>query len=275
MIVDAYTKFCLIKPLRNTKSTPAIRVLKEIFCTFGNPCRLVSDRGTCFTSQEFKRFCLEFEIQHILNAVSAPRANGQVERYNRTVLDSLRAYNNEMGENKWDLNVGKIQWGLNNTLNKGIGKTPAEALFCKRPLSKGEGMLGDTIAETRQNDKSIEDIRQEINEHIDKDQSQQKQRFDQNRKAAKVYRIGDLVKILKNIPSNEGKSRKLLPKYTGPFRISSILGNDRYEISSIPGSNITRGKYSNVWSADRIQPWITLFSDQSDNSDDDTGSIKD
>ncbi|CAH2208165.1 jg19015 [Pararge aegeria aegeria] len=180
-----------------------------------------------------------------------------------------------MGENKWDLNVGKIQWGLNNTLNKGIGKTPAEALFCKRPLSKGEGMLGDTIAETRQNDKSIEDIRQEINEHIDKDQSQQKQRFDQNRKAAKVYRIGDLVKILKNIPSNEGKSRKLLPKYTGPFRISSILGNDRYEISSIPGSNITRGKYSNVWSADRIQPWITLFSDQSDNSDDDTGSIKD
>lgn len=275
LIIDAYTKFCIIKPLRTTKSSPAIRALKEIFYTFGHPCRLISDRGSCFTSLEFKRFVTEFEIQHILNAVSTPRANGQVERYNRTVLDSLRAYTDRLGENKWDQELGKIQWGLNNTLNKGTGKTPAEALFYKRPLSKGEGILGDTISERRQNDKNVEQIRQEINEHIDKDQSQQKLRFDRNRKEAKVYKIGDLVKILKNVPSNDGKSRKLLPKYTGPFKITDVLGNDRYQVSSIPGSSITRGKYSNIWSADRIQPWITIANDQSDSSDDETDLTRD
>ncbi|CAG9133340.1 unnamed protein product [Plutella xylostella] len=270
VIVDGFTKFCILKPLRDTKSKPTIRTLKEVFSTFGHPHRLISDRGTCFTSAEFKRFCTEYEFKHILNAVSAPRANGQVERYNRTILDGLRSYTDKSGENKWDQKLGDMQWGLNNTLNKGIGKTPAEALFGKRLLGKGEGVLADAVVETRQNSKDIDQIRAEIVEHIDKDQMGQKQRFDKNRKSAKIYKVGDLVKILKNTPSNDGKSRKLLPKYTGPFKISKVLENDRYEVSTIPGSTITKGRYSNIWSVDRIQPWITI--PESESSDDESSN---
>lgn len=254
--------------MRNTKSGPTIKALKDVFFTFGHPCRIISDRGTSFTSTEFNRFCTEFEVVHVLNAVSSPRSNGQVERYNRTVLDSLRAYTDRLGESKWDLDLGKIQWGLNNTLNKGIGKTPAEVLFCKRPLNRGEGSLGEAIVETRRNDRDADEIRQDVNERISKDQADQRQRFDQKRKAAKTYIVGDLVKILKNAPSNDGKSRKLLPKYTGPFKISKILGNDRYEVTNIEGMNITRGKYKNIWAADRIHPWITI-ADKESNSDTD------
>lgn len=235
--------------------------------------RLITDRGSCFTSGEFKRFCTESEIQHTLNAVSAPRANGQVERFNRTVLDALRTYTDRLGENKWEQVLGKIQWGLNNTLNKGIGKIPSEALFCMRPLNRGEGILGETIIQTRQNDKETELIRSEISEHIESDQLKQQARFNQTRKKANVYSEGDLVKILKPLPGNDGKSRKLLPKYTGPFRITKVLPNDRYEVSSIPGSNISRGKYTNVWSVDRIQPWISVVNEDSDTCTSDDESI--
>lgn len=273
LVVDGFTKFCIIKALRNTRSLPTVRALKEIFYTFGHPMRLITDRGSCFTSGEFKRFCTESEIQHTLNAVSAPRANGQVERFNRTVLDALRTYTDRLGENKWEQVLGKIQWGLNNTLNKGIGKIPSEALFCMRPLNRGEGMLGETIIQTRQNDKETELIRSEISEHIESDQLKQQARFNQTRKKANVYSEGDLVKILKPLPGNDGKSRKLLPKYTGPFRITKVLPNDRYEVSSIPGSNISRGKYTNVWSVDRIQPWISVVNEDSDTCTSDDESI--
>lgn len=93
VIVDGFTKFTFIKPVRNTKTQSAIKALEDIFYIFRNPDRIISDRGTCFTSHAFKRFCLERGINHSLNAVACPRANGQVERYNRTILASLTAEN--------------------------------------------------------------------------------------------------------------------------------------------------------------------------------------
>lgn len=265
VLVDGYTKFCLLKPLRNLKSSLTIRALDDIFTTFGYPNRMISDQGSSFTSKDFKKFCDESKIKHVLNAVASPRANGQVERYNRTVLDALTAYTDKLGERHWDTMLGKLQWGLNNTLNKGIGKAPSEALFGIQLVSKGDNIFSDILNEIRQSG-SVQDIRDQIDSHIDKDQQLQKLRYDKNKIRARIYNIGDLVKILKPVQGNDGKSKKLLPKYTGPFRITKVLENDRYEVSSIVGSNISKKNYSNIWAADRIKPWITTYSDHNSNS---------
>lgn len=82
-----------------------------------------------FTSNSFKVFVTEKGIKHVLNAVATPRANGQVERYNKIILDALTAKCIGIAENKWDEHLSDVQWGINNTFNKGIGCTPAEALF--------------------------------------------------------------------------------------------------------------------------------------------------
>ncbi|KAL0878533.1 hypothetical protein ABMA27_003621 [Loxostege sticticalis] len=47
--------------------------------------------GSSFTSTNFKTFLDGLGVKHVLNAVATPRANGQVERYNRTLLDALTA----------------------------------------------------------------------------------------------------------------------------------------------------------------------------------------
>jgi transposase InsO family protein len=129
VIVDGFTKFVFTKPVRNTKTQSGIRVLEDIFYTFRVPERIVSDRGTCFTSHAFKRFSLEKGVKHVLNAVASPRSNGQVERYNRTILDSLTTQNLNRDEREWDDTVGKVQLGLNNTYQKSTGRTPAEIMF--------------------------------------------------------------------------------------------------------------------------------------------------
>lgn len=265
VLVDGYTKFCLLKPLQNLKSSLTIRALDDVFSIFGYPNRLISDQGSSFTARDFKKFCEESKIKHILNAVASPRANGQVERYNRTILDALTAYTDKLGEKLWDSVLGKLQWGMNNTLNKGIGKTPSEALFGVQSVSKGDNVFSDILNDIRQSN-SIEDIRDKIDTHIEKDQQLQKLRYDKKRTKARIYSEGDLVKLLKPTPSNDGKSKKLLPKYTGPFRITKVLDNDRYEVASIVGTNIAKKNYSNIWAADRIKPWITTYSDHNSDS---------
>lgn len=274
VLVDGFTKFCILTPLKNLKTTLSIQALDNIFCTFGYPDRLISDQGTSFTSNEFKQYCKDSNVNHILNAVASPRANGQVERYNRTVLNALTAYTDKLGEKYWDKELGKLQWGLNNTLNKGIGKTPSEALFGIQMVSKGDNMFSSILKDTRHAG-AIQDLRKEISNHIEKDQQKQKNRYDKTKIKAKIYKLDDLVKILKPVAHNDGKSKKLLPKFSGPFRITKVLENDRYEVSSIPGTKITTKNYCNIFSADRIKPWIsTLYTEptvDSTSSDTDTG----
>nr|CAI5866913.1 unnamed protein product [Callosobruchus analis] len=58
-----------------------------------------------------------------------PRGNGQVERYNKTVLNSLATMGADKDDEEWDKNISSIQLGLNNTLNRALNSTPAEVLL--------------------------------------------------------------------------------------------------------------------------------------------------
>lgn len=119
-LVDAFTRYVYLKPVKSTKSHNSIRALSEYFGIFGVPRRLISDRGTSFTSASFKRFMHDKSIKHILNAVATPRANGQVEQYNKVIIDALTAKSVGSPENTWDEHLPDVQWSMNNTLNKGI-----------------------------------------------------------------------------------------------------------------------------------------------------------
>lgn len=80
---DNFTKYSIIRAVKTTKSKPVISILKEIFSYFGTPVRLITDRGTAFTSKEFEKFCADNQVIHIKNATSTPRANGQRVRIKR------------------------------------------------------------------------------------------------------------------------------------------------------------------------------------------------
>ncbi|GFX99439.1 pro-Pol polyprotein [Trichonephila clavipes] len=57
--------------------------------TFGNTKRIITDRGSAFTSKAFNDYCVEEEIQHLQIATGVPRGNGQVERIHRTLMPVL------------------------------------------------------------------------------------------------------------------------------------------------------------------------------------------
>ncbi|XP_050507442.1 uncharacterized protein K02A2.6-like [Diabrotica virgifera virgifera] len=89
VIVDAFTKFFFMKAVQSTKVTPVITFLKSAIEFFGVARRIISDGGFCYTSQRFKDYCTSLKIKHVLNSTAAPKVNGQVERYNCTIVASL------------------------------------------------------------------------------------------------------------------------------------------------------------------------------------------
>ncbi|KAG6439129.1 hypothetical protein O3G_MSEX000509, partial [Manduca sexta] len=129
VLVDGFTKFVSIRPVKDTKSATTIKNFRDYISNFGVPTRLITDKGTSFTSGVFKEFVTYYNIRHILNAVSTPRANGQVERFNRTILDALSTMTHGKDEKSWDEQIPDIQLGLNTTTHKITQKTPSELLF--------------------------------------------------------------------------------------------------------------------------------------------------
>lgn len=219
VIVDAFTKFVNLTAVRNTKSTTSIKVFRDHISYFGTPNRLVTDQGTSFTSGAFKSFVESIGIKHILNAVATPRANGQVERYNRTILAALGAMNHNKPNGVWDENLPEIQLGINTTIHSTTKKTPTELLFGRTVTNPSQGRFNDIISETVPSQTSLSDIRSKASKLIQEQQAKAKETYDKHRKSDVKFNEGDLVRVIRATTGIEGQSKKLEPKCRGPYRI--------------------------------------------------------
>ena len=100
--------------------------MKEIFTTVGIPKSIVSDGGTQFTSQEFKDFMRDWQIDHRITSPTNAQSNGQAERFVQTVKNSLTKAM-EGGE---DLHLAILSY-ITTPLNHSL-PSPAELLNSRK-----------------------------------------------------------------------------------------------------------------------------------------------
>jgi transposase InsO family protein len=102
VISDRFSKLTRTVPLR---TITALVVAKSFWdaCVFsyGPPRSLMIDNGTQFNANIFLAVCRELGISKIFTTAYHPQTNGQVERFNRTIINSLRGYV-ERQQGDWD-----------------------------------------------------------------------------------------------------------------------------------------------------------------------------
>ncbi|GFW00342.1 transposable element Tcb2 transposase [Trichonephila clavipes] len=64
-VIDAFTKFAWLYPVKSTSSRDALEKVKQQEITYGNPRRIITDKGIAFTSKEFREYCENENIQHL------------------------------------------------------------------------------------------------------------------------------------------------------------------------------------------------------------------
>ena len=144
--------------------------------------------------------------------------NGQVERYNRTVLHCLSARVED--ERLWDREIEVVQWSLNNTLNKSTAAMPSQLLLGYQPRNKVRAKLLNEVAGSKIKE-SRKALRKRAAEKIVVQQAYNKRKYDLRRAPPKIYKKGDAVGVLREAPS-DGESRKLKDNYAGPYEIEKL-----------------------------------------------------
>ena len=94
--------------------------MKHFVVTFGCAIEIHTDQGTNFQSNLFKAFCKALEIAQTRSTPYHPSSNGQVEVFNRAILQMIRAYVSR-GLKDWDEHLPLISMALHSMKNKSTG----------------------------------------------------------------------------------------------------------------------------------------------------------
>ena len=113
MMVDQFTKWVECIPLSTqTADVTAQAAVNEFFTRFGYPFEIFTDQGPNFDSQLFKELCNRMQIYKARTTPYRPSSNGQVERFNRTLMDAVRSTHAQ-----WDIYIPQLAGG-NEICNK-------------------------------------------------------------------------------------------------------------------------------------------------------------
>lgn len=128
LVVDYYTKWVEMFPLRNSKTQKIVKILKEeIFTRWGVPKYIITDRGAQFTSNLLSELCKTWGSIQKLTTSYHPQTN-LTERINRTLKTMIASY---VGQHHqlWDQWLPEFRFAINTAYQETTGKTPAELML--------------------------------------------------------------------------------------------------------------------------------------------------
>lgn len=268
-VINAFTKFVRLYPVNSTSTKEVNASLDKYFSYYSRPRRIISDRGSCFTSNEFQEFLLKRNVAHVRVATAAPWANGQAERTMRQIKSMLGKLTEPTQHSNWTAVLGHAEFAINNARHATTGASPAEMLFGTRQRGPRIDRLTEHLDEAKeinaqpQREDRLE-LRAAAAENIRKAQEYAASRHTRRFRPARKYAVGDFV-VIRNVDSTAGSNKKLIPTFRGPYVVHKELGNDRYVIRDIENCQQTQLPYDGVLEASRLRLWVDLGEDIVDN----------
>ena len=145
-----------VRSVSSATSRATIENIRASIATHGIPDIIVSDNGSCFTSQEFESFCRANGITHIKSAPQYhPASNGLAERMVQTLKQGLK-----MGEGTFQEKLQRVLMAYRNTPHTTTGQTPAELLLGRKPkrlLDLAKPNLADRVHRKQNEQKQYHD----------------------------------------------------------------------------------------------------------------------
>ena len=207
--VDYYSRYPEVEIIYKTDAANITRKLRKLFCRYGAPEAIVTDNGPQFRKNPvFKALMKEFGVHHRKVTPYHPEANGEVERFNRTLKKTIQAAIAD--HQNWRTVLENFLLAYRTTPHATTGVAPAELMFGRVIKDK----LPNYSLDTRKNPVKVRD-------------HQRKQKiaaYANQHNHAKKHKIkpGDTVLVADQTPHRN----KFTPRWkTAPFSVTTVKGN--------------------------------------------------
>eukprot|EP01129_Flabellula_baltica_P014316 TRINITY_DN681_c0_g5_i1.p1 TRINITY_DN681_c0_g5~~TRINITY_DN681_c0_g5_i1.p1 ORF type:complete len:1501 (+),score=216.30 TRINITY_DN681_c0_g5_i1:1184-5686(+) len=241
---DYVTKFAWAFPVPNiTAETIAELLVHRIVLVFGAPKKFLTDQGAQFSSDVVNAIFKALSVKHVRTTAYRPQADGQVERFNRTLKSMLKKYVSE-DRDDWDAYIDYVVSAYNTGSHAATQESPYFLMFGSEyntPLTavfkKSFETLPDVIKIEKRNKKNMaKRLRKGLMAAKDskiKYQETMKNWYDA-RNAETNFKVGDMVLRVIETPVSLG------PKFKGPYEIYQLKGSVAY-LKNEEGARVRKG----------------------------------
>ena len=246
VVVDGFSKFSWIFPLRDATTNRAIAALQSIFAWTGPPQYIVSDNAKQFTSRNFKNFCFGFGIKHVTTSPYFPKPNHS-ERFNRNLRAALIAFHHDRHAS-WDEQLMWLRFAFNTARHEAHREVPFHLFFGFTPNTSLTNtwdisdLLPDSLAAL-----SIPEMWERAHRQLLLSHRRNARRYNQGRRPFN-YKVGDKV-MLVNHPLSKAVDRfaaKLAPRFLGPFEILEIYNEVNVKLRHVTLNYLKRAHVTQI-----------------------------
>lgn len=239
VVADLFSRFTVAIPVADeTAKTVAQGFLDAWIAPFGPPESLLTDNGPAFRAEFLGRLTQLLGIQKIFTLAHNPKANGVVERYNRTLCGLLAGI---MADHEsligWDIFLPLAVHAYNASRHASLGgMTPFELMFGRNPNEFSQSILPETELQEEQSD-GIQEFVKQLRGRVKlmhaialaaSDSSHSKSLARSKAQVEKVplknrLKVGDSVMLWRGQGTLKG--RKLELPWVGPYELMALDGS--------------------------------------------------
>ena len=273
VVSDYFTKWTEAYPLEeHCAQTVADTLVIEFISRFGTPHRIHTDQGREFESQLFSSLCELLEISKSRTTPYRPQSDGMVERYNRTLQQTLSMFVND-NKDDWDEHLPYVTMAYRSSIQDSTKCTP-NLLMLGREVSLPIDVMSGSHHDKNKHEcpsQYVEWLRESMqrsfdiaHETLNTSFQKQKKYYDLKLKPRK-FEIGS--QVLRWYPPTA--NQKLGLGWRGPYKIKRQISDITYEIEDIATSKLI------VVHVDHLKPLKTRDEQNSENTDQQNVSIGD
>ena len=142
VLVDKFSKYIAAYPLKHASTEEVVAAFNSFIADFDAPSRLITDRGSCFSSKVFRGWCLARGISKKRTTSYYPKGDGMTERAVQTVKNMLFCVCPDLGQD-WDRALPLIVEAYRKSSNDCLaGLTPFQIVRGIPPVQQPTLLLG-------------------------------------------------------------------------------------------------------------------------------------
>ncbi|MBW0469559.1 hypothetical protein O181_009274 [Austropuccinia psidii MF-1] len=192
VIVDRFSKMVVFIPTMSsiTLLYLAHLFIKNIFSKHGLPSRIVGDRGPLFVSSFWTNLCQKLKISRDLSTAYHPETDGQTERVNQIVEQSLWMYVS-YHQDDWNTWLSLAEFSYNNSNHYSTEQSPFFTVYGRDPQFDSVHITQNTPAGKLSI--KLQSVQQDVKRELEAAINRFKRYADTSRESTPVFNRGDMV----------------------------------------------------------------------------------